>query len=78
VSVLGENVWKTLWGVGVANGLPEAAISAVITLIVVAAVRQITVGKKRALTFNPLTIYCEAEYPLLGADGANAPVVRSP
>lgn len=47
MSVLGENVWKTLWGVGVANGLPEAAISAVITLIVVAAVRQITVGKKK-------------------------------
>ncbi len=47
MSVLGENVWKTLWGVGVANGLPEAGISAVITLIVVAAVRQITVGKKK-------------------------------
>jgi len=47
ISVLGENVWKTLWGVGVANGLPEAGISAVITLIVVAAVRQITVGKKK-------------------------------
>jgi len=47
MSVLGENVWKALWGVGVANGLPEAGISAVITLIVVAAVRQITVGKKK-------------------------------
>ena len=47
MSVLGENVWKTLWGVGVANGLPEAGISAVITLIVVAAVRQLTVGKQK-------------------------------
>ena len=47
VSVLGQNVWKALWGVAVANGLPEAGISAVITLIVVAAVRQISIGKKK-------------------------------
>lgn len=47
ISVLGENIWKTLWGVGVANGLPEAGISAVVTLIVVAAVRQIKIGKKQ-------------------------------
>ncbi len=47
ISVLGENVWKTLWGVGIANGLPEAAITAVVVLIVVAAVRQIKVGKKQ-------------------------------
>ncbi len=45
-SVLGENVWKALWGVAIANGLPEAALSAVVTLIVVAAVRQIKIGKK--------------------------------
>jgi len=47
VSVLGQNVWKALWGVAVANGLPEAGLSAVITLIVVAAVRQISIGKKK-------------------------------
>jgi len=47
ISVLGENVWKTLWGVAIANGLPEAGISAVITVIVVAAVRQIKIGKKQ-------------------------------
>jgi len=47
ISVLGENIWKTLWGVGIANGLPEAGISAVVTLIVVAAVRQIKIGKKQ-------------------------------
>lgn len=46
-SVLGENVWKALWGVGIANGLPEAAITAVMVLIVVAAVRQIKIGKKQ-------------------------------
>ena len=47
VSVLGQNVWKALWGVAIANGLPEAGLSAVITLIVVAAVRQISIGKKK-------------------------------
>jgi uncharacterized membrane protein len=46
-SVLGENVWKALWGVGLANGLPEAGISAVITVIVVAAVRGIQIGRKK-------------------------------
>ena len=47
ISVLGANIWKTLWGVAIANGLPEAGISAVIVLIVVAAVRQIKIGKKQ-------------------------------
>jgi uncharacterized membrane protein len=47
VSVLGQNVWKALWGVALANGLPEAGLTAVITLIVVAAVRQISIGKKK-------------------------------
>ena len=46
-SVLGANVWKALWGVAVANGLPEAGICAAVTLIVVAAVRQIKIGKKK-------------------------------
>ncbi|MBA4383921.1 MAG: ECF transporter S component [Anaerolinea sp.] len=47
ISVLGANIWKTLWGVAIANGLPEAGISAVVVVIVVAAVRQIKIGKKQ-------------------------------
>jgi uncharacterized membrane protein len=47
ISVLGANVWKALWGVAIANGLPEAGISVVMTVIIVAAVRQIKIGKKQ-------------------------------
>ncbi|MHC1740687.1 MAG: ECF transporter S component [Anaerolineaceae bacterium] len=39
--------WPLLGGVAVTNGLPEAAISAVITVIVVSIVLRIQVGKKR-------------------------------
>lgn len=46
-SLLGANVWKALWGIAIANGLPEAGISAVMTVIVVAALRQIKIGKKQ-------------------------------
>lgn len=44
--VFGANIWKALGGVAVVSGLPEAGVSAVVTLLVVAAYRQFTVGKR--------------------------------
>lgn len=45
--VFGADLWKALLGIGVTSGLPEAGVSAVITLLVVAAYRQFTVGKRK-------------------------------
>jgi len=45
--VFGANIWKALGGVAVVSGLPEAGVSAVVTLLVVAAYRQFTVGKRK-------------------------------
>lgn len=39
--------WDVIWTVGVTNGLPEAALAAVLTLAVVAAWQRIEVGKKK-------------------------------
>ncbi len=39
--------WAVLGGIAVANGLPEAAVSAVLVLAVVAAWRQIRVGRRQ-------------------------------
>jgi uncharacterized membrane protein len=47
VQVFGENVWKALASIAVVSGLPEAGVSAVITLIVVAGYRQFTIGKRK-------------------------------
>lgn len=47
IGVLGYLPWLALGGIAVTNGLPEAAISTVVTVLVVAAVRQFTVGKKK-------------------------------
>ncbi len=47
IGLLGYVPWLALGPIAVANGLPEAGISALITLLVVAAIRQITVGKKK-------------------------------
>jgi uncharacterized membrane protein len=46
IGLMGYLPWAVIGGIAVANGLPEAGISAVITLIVVAAVRQLKIGKK--------------------------------
>lgn len=45
--VFGSGLWKALAGIAVSSGLPEAGVSAVITLLVVAAYRQFTVGKRK-------------------------------
>jgi len=45
--VFGEGLWKALAGIAVTSGLPEAGVSAVITLLVVAAYRQFRVGKRK-------------------------------
>lgn len=47
IGILGYLPWAVLGGIAVANGLPEAAVCAIITLLVVAAVRQFKVGKKQ-------------------------------
>jgi uncharacterized membrane protein len=45
--VFGADLWKPLSGIAVTSGLPEAGVSAVITLLVVAAYRQFAVGKRK-------------------------------
>lgn len=47
IGLMGLLPWPVIGGVAVANGLPEAGVCAVITLLVVAAIRQIRVGKKQ-------------------------------
>lgn len=47
IGLLGLVPWPVLGGIAVANGLPEAAVSAVLVLAVVAAWRQIRVGRKQ-------------------------------
>jgi uncharacterized membrane protein len=39
--------WLVIGGVAVTNGIPEAAVSAVLTLIIVGLTMQIKIGKKR-------------------------------
>ena len=45
--VFGDALWKALGGIAVVSGLPEAGVSALIVLLVVAAYRQFTVGKRK-------------------------------
>lgn len=45
--IFGEALWKPLSGIAVVSGLPEAGVSALITLLVVAAYRQFSVGKRK-------------------------------
>lgn len=47
IGLFGYLPWVALGGIALANGLPEIGISAVIVLLVIAAVRQIRVGKKQ-------------------------------
>jgi uncharacterized membrane protein len=47
IGVMGLLPWEVLGGIVVGNGLLEAGVSAVITLVVVAAWRQIRIGKKK-------------------------------
>ena len=45
--VYGIYSWPVLGGIAVTNGLPEAAVSAIITLVVVGITLQLKIGKKR-------------------------------
>jgi len=47
IGLLGYLPWAALGGIAVVNGLPEIGISALIVLLVVAALRQIRVGRKK-------------------------------
>lgn len=47
IVLMGLLPWQAALGVGVANGLPEAAVSTVLIVAVVAAWRQIRVGRKQ-------------------------------
>jgi uncharacterized membrane protein len=47
IGLIGAAPWAALPPILLANGLPEAGVSAVITLIVVAAWRQIEVGRRK-------------------------------
>ena len=47
VQVFGEKIWQPLASIAVVSGLPEAGVSAVITLLVVAAYWQFTIGKRK-------------------------------
>jgi uncharacterized membrane protein len=46
IGLMGYLPWAVLGGIVVTNGLPEAGISAVITLLVVGALQQLKLGKK--------------------------------
>ncbi len=45
--IFGADVWKALGGVALASGVPEAAVAAVVVLLVIAAYWQFAVGKKK-------------------------------
>ncbi len=47
IGILGLVPWAALGPIVVANGLPEAALSAFLVLVVVAALRQIQVGRRK-------------------------------
>lgn len=47
IGILGLFPWAVIWTVAVANGLPEAGLAAVLVLLVVAAYRQIRIGKRQ-------------------------------
>jgi hypothetical protein len=47
IGVLGFLPWAGLLPIAIANGLPEAGASALITLLVVAAWWQLKIGKKK-------------------------------
>jgi uncharacterized membrane protein len=47
IGLLGYAPWAILGGVGVTNGLPEAAVAAVLVVAVVSAWKQIQVGRRR-------------------------------
>lgn len=48
IGVLGLVPWQALPAIALANGLPEAAASALLVLLVVAAVRQISIGRGKS------------------------------
>jgi len=47
IGVFGLLPWQALGGIAVVNGLPEAGVSALIVLLVVAAWKRIRIGKKQ-------------------------------
>lgn len=47
IEVLGDKVWKALGGIALASGAPEAAVAAIVVLIVVAAYWELSFGKKK-------------------------------
>ena len=47
IGLLGYLPWAVLGGIAVVNGLPEVGVSALISLLVIAAVRQLKFGKKQ-------------------------------
>ena len=47
IGLLGYLPWAALPAIAIANGLPEIGLSAIITLVVVAAWRQITIGRRK-------------------------------
>ncbi|MEN6480589.1 MAG: ECF transporter S component [Anaerolineaceae bacterium] len=47
IGLMGYLPWAALGGIALINGLPEIVISALISLLVVAAIRQLKVGKKQ-------------------------------
>jgi len=52
IGFLGFLPWEVLGGIALANGLPEMIISAIITSAVIAAYRQIPIGKKRGSSLD--------------------------
>jgi hypothetical protein len=47
IGLMGLLPWEVIGGIVVANGLLEAALSAFLTVVVVAAWRQISIGKRQ-------------------------------
>jgi uncharacterized membrane protein len=52
IGLLGLVPWPVLGPIFVANGLPEAGLSAFLVLVVVAALRQIQVGRKKGASLS--------------------------
>ncbi|MEL7643392.1 MAG: ECF transporter S component [bacterium] len=48
IGILGLVPWQALPAIALANGVPEAAASAILVLLVVAAVRQISIGRGKS------------------------------
>jgi uncharacterized membrane protein len=47
IGILGLAPWPLIGTIAVVNGLPEAVLSGILTLVIVAAWRQIRIGRKQ-------------------------------